>query len=82
MGERDSLDECLSSFNLFLSPSDVTWDDHSLRHVHVGSEVTLTVNGQTSDIGRDGKKKKAGQFSLPSGVLFCHPAQTNTHTHT
>lgn len=55
MGERDLLDECLSLFNLFLSPSDVTWEDHSLRHVHVGSEVTLPVNVQTSDIGREGK---------------------------
>lgn len=79
MGERDLLDECLSSFNLFLSPSDVTWEDHSLRHVHVGSEVTLPVNVQTSDIGREGKKKKAGQCSLPSGVLLCHPTQTHTH---
>lgn len=55
MGERDLLDECFSWFNLSLSPAGGTWDDHSLRHVHVGSEVTLPVNVQTSDIGREGK---------------------------
>lgn len=55
MGERDLLDECFSWFNLSLSPAGETWDDHSLRHVHVGSEVTLPVNAQTSDIGREGK---------------------------
>lgn len=52
MGERDLLDECFSWFNPSLSPAGGTWDDHSLRHVHVGSRG---VNVQTSDIGREGK---------------------------
>lgn len=88
--ERDLLDECLISFNLFLSPSDVTWEDgngDAAPHSDTctwGQSVTppvyqLMYGLLTLD---EKEKKKRRQVSVAFQVVYCYVTpHRHRHTH-